>query len=308
MRRKTFIFIEALLAGLVLLLTFIMLQEKTEKDRGKIAVIIQDSNDNQWAAFKYGLKAAAGEQGTELAVVSTEGVLTAKEENLLIKREIDNGADALIVQPVSGVDVENVRIPIIFVECSPAKEGEPSEISTVGPNQYDMGVTLAKALLKDCNGRIAGKTVGILSETKGSRAVIQREQGLRDALENTGVKINWSVSDLSKEHSKVDFLIALDDKSVIEACEGSNANDLQGALIYGIGNSTEAIYCLDSGFAECLVVPDDFNVGYQSLLEVAQSVSNPFYDMRNLTVDHTVIYQDTLFTEENQKILFTMSQ
>ena len=31
------------------------------------------------------------------------------------------------------------------------------------------------------------------------------------------------------------------------------------------GNSTEAVYYLDTGIAGCLVVPDEFNVGYQSL-------------------------------------------
>ncbi|MFR2836002.1 MAG: hypothetical protein ACLTCI_04085 [[Clostridium] nexile] len=37
----------------------------------------------------------------------------------------------------------------------------------------------------------------------------------------------------------------------------------RGELLYGIGQSTEAIYYLDKGIAECVVVPDEFNVGYQ---------------------------------------------
>ena len=71
---------------------------------------------------------------------------------------------------------------------------------------------------------------------------------------------------------EADFVIALDDESLVKAGTASEENNLHGAVVYGIGNSTEAVYCLDFGSAECLVVPDEFNVGYQSLTEVAESL------------------------------------
>ena len=57
--KKMFILIEAVLGSLVLVLAFVMLQEKNEKEKQKIAVIIENSDDNQWAGLKYGLKKAA---------------------------------------------------------------------------------------------------------------------------------------------------------------------------------------------------------------------------------------------------------
>ena len=48
------------------------------------------------------------------------------------------------------------------------------------------------------------------------------------------------------------------DASVVEAAKEASDNNLQGALVYGIGNSTEAIYYLDSGWAEALITPDEF--------------------------------------------------
>ena len=78
--------------------------------------------------------------------------------------------------------------------------------------------------------------------------------------------------------------------------------------MYGIGNSTEAVYYMDTGFAECLVVPDEFNVGYQSLTEAAESLKHSFPKMQDRTVSYTVIRRDTLFSKENQEVLFTMSQ
>ena len=64
-------------------------------------------------------------------------------------------------------------------------------------------------------------------------------------------------------------MAALDDNSLTAAGECSASNNLHGAVVYGIGNSTEAVYYLDTGSVECLVVPDEFNVGYQSLTEMA---------------------------------------
>ena len=69
--KKMFILIEAVLGSLVLVLAFVMLQEKNEKEKQKIAVIIENSDDNQWAGLKYGLKKAAEDRDVELSVTST---------------------------------------------------------------------------------------------------------------------------------------------------------------------------------------------------------------------------------------------
>ena len=103
-------------------------------------------------------------------------------------------------------------------------------------------------------------------------------------------------------------MIALDDNSLTMAGEYAAANNLHGALVYGIGNSTEAVYYLDTGIAACLVVPDGFNIGYQSLAEAAQSLTRYLHKRKDRTVTYHVIRRDTLFSKENQEIIFTMSQ
>ena len=66
---------------------------------------------------------------------------------------------------------------------------------------------------------------------------------------------------------------------------------------------------MDTGVIKCLVVPDEFNVGYQSLTEAVNVLSAHYYNTApEKAVDFTVIRRDTLFTEENQELLFRMSQ
>lgn len=325
--KKMFLTIEAVLAAMLVVLAVVMIRGKGREDFPKISVIVQNPDDNQWAAFRYGLKMAAEDQKIELFIVSTGGELTAAEEIEIINREIENGADAVIAQPVydagmSDDELEEMlkklekKIPVMLVQCTASSEREASLLPATEPDHYAMGRALAEEMLKDYSGNLEGKTVGIVTESAGSEAVSNRRKGVEDILNGTGASICWSVSDLLTDagedslraQPKVDFVIALDDYSLTTIGKYSAANDLHGALVYGIGNSTEAFYYLDTDVAECLVVSDEFWAGYQSLTETAKCLEHIFYKMKDQTVPYTVIRREELFSKENQEILFTMSQ
>lgn len=319
---KTFILIEAVLAAAVAVLATMMIRENTRGDLGKVSVIVQDSDDNQWTAFKYGLRMAAVDQRIEMFVVGTEGMMTAEEQEKIIYQEIDNGADAVIVQPVAGKDTEAMlarvenRVPVMLVGSDAASDGGESGLPSVKPDNYALGKALAEEVLKDYAGNLEGKTLGIVSETDAVEASVNRRRGFEDVMNDTGVRTIWSVTGSFGEERgnslgalpEADLVAALDDNSLTAAGECSASNNLHGAVVYGIGNSTEAVYYLDTGRVECLVVPDEFNVGYQSLTEMAGRLKNPFRGLKDRKVSGTVIRREELFTEENQDILFTMSQ
>ena len=80
------------------------------------------------------------------------------------------------------------------------------------------------------------------------------------------------------------------------------------STVYGIGNSTEAVYYLDARWAECLIVPDEFTAGYQCVAETVNALRKTFYQMKNQEVPYTVLTRDNLFSKENQDLLFTLSK
>lgn len=319
--KKMFIIIEAVLAVMVFLVAVAMLWERRGRDLDKISVIVRNSDDTQWAAFKYGLRMAAEDYNVEMFVVSTGSELTAEEQRQMIESEINNGADAVIVQPVPGAESDEMlrkigrKIPIMLVEYAADGSGG-SGLPVSGPDNYAMGAALAEALLEDYGGNLAGKTLGILSESIDSQAVMDREQGFREVAESAGASVRWVVAGSFSGESAtsietlpgVDCVAALDDASLTAAGARSSSNDLHGALVYGIGHSTEAAYYLDTGVVECLIVPDEFNVGYQSLTQSVKCLRDFMYGMQDTTVSHTVIRREELFTKENQELLFTMSQ
>lgn len=320
--KKMFILIEAVLGTMVVLLAFVMLHEKNEEQSYQIAVIVENADDKQWSAFKYGLKMAAEDKGAEMVMVSTGASLSQEEEKKLIEEEIKNGADGIIVQPVSGEDTQNMlkkmsnKAEIMLIEDIFSEKNEMSEFPVVQPDAYAMGKTLAEELLKDYGGNLEGKTLGILAGEGAFKSSLDKEKGFREALQDTGAEILWSDTKKAEvegdvfweSRPEVDFVVALDDSSLTVAGEGAVANNLHGAIVYGIGNSTQAVYYLDTGVVECLVVPDTFNVGYQSLTELVNELDRMFYEYIDPKISYTVMRKENLFSKENQEVIFTMSQ
>jgi len=317
--KKQWLLLEGILALLVLMVAMEMFQKKSGDTQEKISVLISESEDAQWSAFKYGLKMAAEDMKTEICMVNVSENLTEMEEETLLNQEIENGADGIILQPSLGEKEEKSlrkvqkKIPLILMEDV---TGEGKYFPVVSPNQYQLGQALGNELVKDYDGILEGKTLGIFAQKGRSQPVMEREKGLRDALKNTGVTISWTLFDVGENQSektlelqpKVDFVIGLDDKSLTKAGEVAAANNLHSALVYGIGHSTEAVYYVDIGLSECLIVPDEFQVGYQTMTELVKKIRQPFYAMENKEVSYTVLRKDNLFTKDNQEILFTMSQ
>ena len=300
---------------MVIAVAFIMVRERNGKEQDKISVIIQDSEDTQWAAFQYGLKMAAEDMDVRMFIVSTGSTLTVEEEKSLIEREIDNGADAIIVQPVPGSEEMlwkmGNRVPVMLIGNAASEEGEESLLPVVGPDNYALGAALAEELLKDYNGNLSGKTLGIFSKTGGFTRGHRTEKGIYGCHGTYGCQHQLVCGGalfgrgeaLLDSQPAVDLVIALDDNSLTMAGEYAAANNLHGALVYGIGNSTEAVYYLDTGIVGCLVVPDEFNVGYQSLKEAAESLTHYLHKMQDRMVSYNVIRRDNLFSRENQEII-----
>ena len=317
--KKGFVLTEVILMIMVIGLALMMISGQNKKALDKVSVILENAGDSQWSALKYGLKMAAEEQGIELAVVDVEEGLDAEAQKKVLEREIEDGADALIVQLVLDKNDQEVlkkiekRVPVMLAGYEAEKGETRYDLPVIKEDNYEMGQALAEEMLKDFEGNIEEKKIGLLLASTDSNMLSSRECGFKDALEDKNANILELSLDsfLNREEnteSKVDIVIALDDSNLTAIGEYLASSQPHGELLYGIGQSTEAIYYLDKGIAECVVVPDEFNVGYQSLSEVARKLDHYFENMKKQTVSYSVIRKETLFSKENQELLLTMSQ
>lgn len=317
--KKGFVLTEVILMIMVIGLALMMISGQNKKALDKVSVILENAGDSQWSALKYGLKMAAEEEGIELAVVDVEEGLDAEAQKKVFEREIEDGADALILQPVLDKNDQEVlkkiekRVPVMLVGYEAEKGETRYDLPVIKEDNYEMGQALAEEMLKDFEGNIEEKKIGLLLASTDSNMLSSRECGFKDALEDKNANIlELSLDSLldreENTESKVDIVIALDDSNLTAIGEYLASSQPHGELLYGIGQSTEAIYYLDKGIAECVVVPDEFNVGYQSLSEVARKLDHYFENMKKQTVSYSVIRKETLFSKENQELLLTMSQ
>ena len=317
--KKGFVLTEVILMIMVIGLALMMISGQNKKALDKVSVILENAGDSQWSALKYGLKMAAEEEGIELAVVDVEEGLDAEAQKKVFEREIEDGADALIVQPVLDKNDQEVlkkiekRVPVMLVGYEAEKGETRYDLPLIKEDNYEMGQALAEEMLKDFERNIEEKKIGLLLASTDSNMLSSRECGFKDALEDKNANIlELSLDSLldreENTESKVDIVIALDDSNLTAIGEYLASSQPHGELLYGIGQSTEAIYYLDKGIAECVVVPDEFNVGYQSLSEVARKLDHYFENMKKQTVSYSVIRKETLFSKENQELLLTMSQ
>ena len=77
-----------------------------------------------------------------------------------------------------------------------------------------MGQALAEELIRDCADNLRGKSLGIVSRTGDSQAVLDRTEGFREALKGCGTRISWNVEGIFGEGEetletlpKVDFVL-----------------------------------------------------------------------------------------------------
>ena len=284
--KKRIILIESILAVLVIFLLLIKVGDKVEKGRTKVSVIVQNPDSNEWSAFKYGLAQAAEDQNIDVMIASTGKLVTSDDERKAIEQEIKKGADALIIQLVPRVDAKETLkeietdIPIMLVGSNKMTNRSQAIISAVEANQEKLGQAVVEEMLKDYQRNLKGKKIGIFSKSTDFEEVMCRAGESRKVLENAGATIEWFVAGDFEEHKDafleaqppVDIVLALDDRSVVRFGEYAVSHPSVQTSVYGIAHSMEAVYYLDEDIVNCLVVPDEFNVGYQSLTKIADQI------------------------------------
>ena len=252
------------------------------------AEIVENAADNQ--------EMFSAEETTE-SMGETEQ--PAEDSEDISEEMVDNSSDATMEDVENAENAENSEDAF-----GGAEEGVSEEISS----EDDPEVLLTELIPEE-----AGDSM----EEENAEAISERAEGVRAVLEEKQADILWQISDSfaedkeknSMEQSeKVDFIMTLDNISLVAAGECSSTNNLHGAVLYGIGHSMEAFYYLDTGEIQCLVVPDEFNRGYQSVAELSDSLRRFMKKPERNTVSYSTVRRETLFSKENQEVLFTMSQ
>lgn len=332
MKRENLYFgiIIMILVCVIALEAYNSLNNNKEENEYLVTVIVDDSSSDRWTSFREGIEQGAKDYNIRLNVVSTGKFGSAKDEYQIVNREIDNSTDGIIIEMYDSSntweELESIksRLPVIFVET----DIMPEEIyTTVAPNNYEIGKDMANTILKNASER-KSISIGILSGNQNQLSLQKRLNGFKDTVENsnTGTKceIKWEISSAysnginaqnelnviseKQKLSPVDVIVSLENDKTELAIDYLLSLDNKVSKLYGVGCSEKNVYYLDKGLVDILFVPNEFNMGYQSIKEMAGKLKFKNDTSENILIGYLKVDKENLYEENYQKVLFPIVQ
>lgn len=297
---------------------------KKEEERTLDIVLIQKAMDDTdfWTSMYQGGEMAAAEYNAEIRVLGPEREQEADRQNEMILEAIEEKPDAVVLAPCSSSEtlpyarrIEEAGIRLILVDSTMEEEAGEAVISTdnfeIG---YKMGEYMRKFVRKDT-------VIGIVGHVEGSSTALGREAGFRAGLqdeEKCVAEIVFCSSDtekateLTKEllerHPDMNMIVGLNEYSAVGAARAVKELGLEKEIrMAGIDSSEEEIQLLEEGIFEALVVQKPFNMGYLSV-ETAVRLVRGEKTEKIQNSGSALITKETMYTEENQKLLFPVDE
>lgn len=282
-----------------------------------VSVIVEDSSSDRWNAFKEGLNQGIMNSRIRLNIVSTTEISSIEEECSIISREMENGADGIIVEMCSSKDVEGLfyqtveRSPVVLVNT----EIEPESVYTVvSPDHYGIGAAIAEAVAEKENS-VSGKLrIGVLAGNQEKQSMQQRLQGFRDSIAEEDAEIVWTILENVPKKSRamteyirqnpVDVIVAMENDETEWAVDVLLDNPDISYSVYGEGRSEKAVYYLDQGVIQALVVPNEYYMGYQSVVAMAKKLGQQIPSGESREIDFLSVTKDRLYDKDIGEILF----
>lgn len=320
--RITFLVAELILVILAVIFANRIFQEKEPQKR--VAVIIPDSGDTRWEGLINGLKESAKVNNIHLIICNTDEISNAEEEKAQIDEQIDNEVDAFIICPAPGTETKDMLTSLAAdrqdfilitegVYATSDDEAESTGFATIKPDNYQIGQTLGKQMLAKEADALSGKKVGVVVGRKDTEAAANRVKGLTDALAEAGCDIAWvynntgeqDICEVVDSKDTVDYIAAMDTAALDTLGAQAENGCYKGAALYGVGSSMQSIALLDYDQVKCLVVPDGYGIGYESVNEIAKKLTKSRYTLKSHDEKIQVIDRDNLYSEDIERFLYS---
>lgn len=246
-------------------------------DGETIAVFTKNQTNPYFQAVRVGTETAAKALGVKVIQYIPTKPDSIPEQLSQVEDVIIKKPNAIIFIPVDykamvpAVEKINAAgIPVINITD---RSAGGNFVAYVGANDYGIGLTTARTLLKATDG--TGNVI-ILEGVKGSLTNADRVRGFNDAIkENPNVKLLASqpanyqrlqalqvMENLIQSFPSIDGVLAANDAMAVGAIEALEGADRK-ALVVGINGSKEAIDLIKSGK---LLASGDFNGFIQGCL------------------------------------------
>jgi ribose transport system substrate-binding protein len=312
------IFLLITLLGVLFVNTYLYINDSKNKEKlTKISVIVYGNNSDRWATLKQGIDQGADDFEAEVNFVTMTVDNDAKEQEMLIEREIENGAKGIILAAANSKEMAQVvkenslLVPFVMVETNVE---DMEGIVYLSADNYSMGLNIGRSVF--LNGE-ENRTVAIFIKNLHRNSISERYEGLMDSLQYTKYTIlPWEMDAEDTEPSlflqeklkeeAVDVIVALDDESLEEVADAVELLE-KTVDIYGIGSSNKIVHYLDYGVINSIVFQNEFNMGYLSIQEIVKDI-NENKSILDVDIEFRTVNQETMYLPKNQRLVFPIVQ
>lgn len=296
--------------------------QSTREEKKQIVLILKviDSSNDFWSSLIQGANMAAKEYGVEVTVVGPNAETKYKEQGEMIEEAIAKKPDAIALVPSNftetqkyAKEIEKAGIPLILVDSVMEEEMGSCVVAT---DNVEAGRKMGQYVVEYFENV---SSIGIVSHVKGVSTATEREQGLREglgALEEKVVDVVFCDSDYRKAYlvtkemletyPQINVIVGLNEYSSVGAARAIDDLGLIGQVrMIGFDSSIKEVEYLEDGTFEAIVVQKPLNMGYLCIEKTVQLLENKRIP-KNVDSGSVLITKDTMYTEENQKLLFPL--
>lgn len=299
------------------IIVFCQTDDKTrnKETRKHVSMIVYGDDSERWENMREGASLVCEDENADLSLITMMSENDTDEQEEIIEREIDDGADALIIAACNSEEIGSYikerkpKIPIVFVETT---ESGNSGKGYIAPDDYNMGVKLGEEIAA---GESDIVTVAIISVNTKRDSVALREKGVRDALEGkVGKIIEWTGNENDQKTSTRTFIqralvseatdvIVTLDNTTTDALLDAFANLNESRKVYSISTSNQAVYNLYNKQITALEYPDEFSMGYLAAVNVLDKndTGKKYSDKQ---IEYRIVRKENMYDKDNQTLLF----
>ncbi len=270
-----------------------------------------------WNVVNLGIDEAAKEFGVQVNVSGPNFEKEINKQITILNKIIEDNPPIIILAAsdykrlTASIDrADYLEIPVITLD-SGVDSNYPE--SFVGTNNIIAGEKAGrelKRLLEDSNK----KEIAIVAHLKETNTAIDREQGVRNALDEENIIGTW-FCDVEEDkayyitlgllkNSNLGGIVALNEVAalgVARAIQETNSQDI--IKVVGFDNSARELTFLEAGVLDATVVQRPYNMGYLAVKTAVEHLSGDKVEA-NIDTGSVLITKVNMFKREYQDILF----
>lgn len=305
----------------LMLLNGMFLSVRRSSDTSKEIILILkiiDATNDFWTEVIQGAQMAAREYGVTLTIMGPGSETEYEKQGEMIEQAIGKKPDAIALVPSSYTEtisyakkIEEAGIPLILVDSVMAEEMGSCVVAT---DNVEGGRKMGEYIASSMKEITA---IGIVGHVKGTSTATEREQGLREGLGDLEKKIADVVfcdsdyrkayhvtKEMLERYPEINVIAGLNEYSSVGAAKAVHDLGLTDQIrMIGFDSSIKEVEYLEDGTFEAIVVQRPLNMGYlcvEKAVELLRKEPVP----SGVDSGSVLITKKTMYTEENQKLLF----